>query len=345
MPRVRSLLKALAFVLFNLVVALAVLELLFVGMLHSPRLVAASGGPMRRLIQQIYRHFNRSLIQFDARCARYDPDLFYTLKPGACSWGNLEFRNEYRINSAGVRDDEASLVAPDVIVIGDSHAMGWGVDAEQTLARVMARKTGRKTLDAAVSSYATAREKLILDRLDTSHMRVLALQYADNDLPENRTFREQGDRLPITSEPVYDTIVRYYATQQSYYPGKYVLRLFMKVLRLEAPEPDRLKMEPIAPEQEAELFIHVLTHAGRTSLDNVQLIVFEVNQEFDHPRKFIAALDAVARRPENPPFVRRLITLDTTKLLEPDDFYVLDDHMRASGHLAIGNALAKIVRQ
>src|SRR5207249_11944844 len=67
--------------------------------------------------------------------------------------------------------------------------------------------------------------------------------------------------LPITSEPVYDTIVRYYATQQSYYPGKYVLRLFMKVLRLEAPEPDRLKMEPIAPEQEAELFIHVLTHA------------------------------------------------------------------------------------
>ena len=103
--RARSLLKLLAFSGFTLIVALAVLELLFVILLHSPRVVAAAGGPMRLLVQQIYRHFNRSLIQFDARCARYDAELFYTLKPGSCTWGNLEFSNEYRINRAGVRDD------------------------------------------------------------------------------------------------------------------------------------------------------------------------------------------------------------------------------------------------
>ena len=314
-------------------------------MLHSPALVAVSGGPMRRLVQQIYRHFNRSLIQFDTRCARYDPQLFYTLRPGTCSFGNIEFRNEYRINRAGVRDDEASLSAPEAIVIGDSHAMGWGVDQGQTLVRVMAQKTGLKTLNAAVSSYGTVREKLMLGRLDLSKLRVLAIQYADNDLPENRTFRDAGDRLPISSQDLYETIGRYYTSQQAYYPGKYTFRLFMKVLRLEPPEPDQVRMEPVPPDAEAELFLHVVTHAGPAAFDNVQLIVFEVNQEFDHPRRFIQALDTVARRPDYPAFVRNLITLDTTTVVNAGDFYVLDDHMRASGHLAVGTALAAIVQR
>lgn len=345
MPRTRLVLKALGVVGFNIVVAFGLLEGFFVFMLHAPRVVAVAGGPMRRLVQQIYRHFNRDLIQFDAPCARYDPEVTYTLRPGACTFGNIEFRNEYHINHAGVRDEEASLAGPETIVIGDSHAMGWGVNQNESLVRVLARQTGQKTLNAAVSSYGTVREKLLLDRLDTSRLRVLVVQYTDNDMPENRTFREQGDHLPITSEAAYDTIAGYYASQQSYYPGKYVYRLFEKVLRLEAVEPDQVKMEPMAPEQEAELFIHVLTHAGRTSLESVQVIVFEINQEFDHPRAFIRALDSVARRPENAPFVRRLIALDTTRLLTPNDFYVLDDHMRGSGHLAIGTALAKIIQK
>jgi hypothetical protein len=343
--RARSLLKALAFSAFTLAVAVSVLELLFVILLHSPRAVAAVGGPMRRLVQQVYRHFNRSLIQFDARCARYDAELFYTLKPGSCTWGNLEFTNEYRVNRAGLRDDEAALSAPEMIVIGDSHAMGWGVDQDQSLVRIMAQKTGLKTLDAAVSSYATVREKLMLARLDRSKLRVLAIQYADNDLPENRTFREQGDHLPISGRDLWETIGHYYTAQQRYYPGKYTFRLFMKVLKLEPPEPDQLRMDSITPEQEAELFLHAVTKAGPTSLDGVQLIVFEVNQEFSHPRRFIAALDQVARRPDYPEWVRRLVTVDTTRVLTDNDFYVLDDHMRASGHTAVGTALAEIVQR
>ncbi|HMD37517.1 MAG TPA: hypothetical protein VKH42_21225, partial [Vicinamibacterales bacterium] len=125
----------MAFCAFTLVIALALLELIFVVLLHSPRVVAAAGGPMRLLVQQVYRHFNRSLIQFDARCARYDAELFYTLKPGSCSFGNLEFGNDYRINRAGLRDDDDALSAPEMIVIGDSHAMGWGVDQDESLVR------------------------------------------------------------------------------------------------------------------------------------------------------------------------------------------------------------------
>ena len=343
MLNTKTIRKSLFVIAFNAVVAVLLLEGTIVLMLHAPRIVGASPRPVRLLIQQVYRHFNRALVQFDPNCARYDPAVTYTLKPGACTFENLEFRDEFRINRLGLRDDDASLDAPDVIVLGDSHAMGWGVEQDETLVRVVARKSGTKVLNAAISSYATVREMTLLDRLDTSRLRVLIIQYSDNDLPENRAFRQFAGHLPITSEAQYQKIAQYYAAQRRYYPGKYVYRLFMKVLRLEEPEPDQVAMGSATPIEEAELFLNALTHASRTRLDDVQVIVFEINERLQPPRPFIAALDEVKRREGNPAFVRRLITLDTTRVLTPTDFYILDDHMNARGHQAVGNALADLV--
>jgi lysophospholipase L1-like esterase len=340
----RRILKGLGIIAYNLVAATVLLETVIVVMLHVPRGVSASPRPIRRLIQQVYRHFNRSLIQFDPRCARYDPGLAYTLKPGTCTFENVEFKNTYRINHTGVRDDEASLDAPEVIVLGDSHAMGWGVEQEEALPQVLARKTGRRVLNAAVSSYGTVREMLLLDRLDASRLRVLIVQYSDNDLPENRTFRNDGNHLPIMSEAQYQNIARHYSSQRSYYPGKYIYRLFLKVFRLEEPEPDQLKMDPATPAEEAELFLNALTQASRVALDNVQLIVFEINEQVRPSRPFIAALDAVGRRDANPAFIRKLIALDVAPLLTPEDFYRLDDHMNPHGHEKVAAALAGAIR-
>jgi lysophospholipase L1-like esterase len=340
----RRIIKGLAIVAYNLVAATILLETIIVLMLHFPRGVAASPPPFRRLIQQVYRHFNRSLIQFDPRCARYDSGLAYTLKPGTCTFENIEFKNTYRINRVGVRDEEALLDAPEVIVLGDSHAMGWGVEQEEALPKVLARKSGRRVLNAAVSSYGTVREMSLLDRLDASRLRVLIVQYSDNDLPENRTFRQDGNHLPIMSEAQYQNIVRHYTSQRSYYPGKYVYRLFLKVFRLEEPEPDQLRMDPATPTEEAELFLNALTRASRTPLDHVQLIVFEVNEQIRPSRPFIAALDEVRRRDANPAFIRSLIALDVAPLLTPDDFYRLDDHMNARGHEVVAGALAEVIR-
>ena len=342
--RGRAIAKGLLLVAFNVALAAAVVEVLLVSMLHAPRLVKASPGAVRRIVQQVYRHFNRSLIQFDPNCARYDPEVTYTLKPGVCTFENLEFTNQVRVNHLGLRDDEAALDGPDVLIIGDSHAMGWGVDNDKTLGRVLARKSGLKVLDAAISSYGTVRERMLLDRLDTSRLKVLVIQYADNDLVENMAFRRHGGRLPIMSQAEYENIVRYYTSQRRYYPGKYIYRVVRKVLRLEQPEPDQVTMESATPTEEAELFVNALANAGRTPLDGVQVIVFEINEQINPPRPFIAALDAVRRGEANPPFVRRLIALDVAPRLGSDDFYVLDDHMRAEGHEAVGEALAELIR-
>jgi hypothetical protein len=337
-------LKTVGLIAFNIVVACVLLEGVFLVLLHFPSVTAVSPRPVQRLAQQIYRHFNRSLIQFAEACAVYDPEVTYTLKPGTCTFENLEFKNTFNVNRLGVRDDDASLDGPEIIVLGDSHAMGWGVEQRETLSRVLARTCGLKVLNAAVSSYGTAREMTLLNRLDTSRLRFLIVQYADNDLLENRAFREHGGHLPITARADYQRIVRYYAAQRGYYPGKYLFRLSMKKLKLEEPEPDQPRMDPATPTDEAELFLYVLTHSSRVQLDAVQIIVFEVNQDIQPRRPFIAALDEVKRHDGNPPFVRRLVTLDTATVLTPRDFYVLDDHMKASGHQAIGEALSSLVR-
>jgi hypothetical protein len=336
--------KSFVFIVFTLIAAAVLLEGVFLLMLHVPSITAMSPWPARQLVQQIYRHFNRALIQFDPACAVYDKEVTYTLKPGTCTFGNLEFNNIYHINKLGLRDADTSLEAPEIVVLGDSHAMGWGVEQDETVAAVLKQKSGLKVLNAAISSYGTAREMTVLNRVDTSRLRVLIVQYADNDLPENRTYRDHNGDLPITPQADYQRIVRYYAAQRGYYPGKYLFRLSMKVLKLEEPEPDQLRMDPVAPKEEAELFLYVLTHASRAQLDGVQIIVFEVNQDIQPRRPFIAALDEAKRGDGNPPFVRRLITLDTANVLTSRDFFVLDDHMRASGHQAIGEALSSLVR-
>lgn len=342
MTSTRTIRHRLVIVAVNLVVAAVLLEGLFVLLLHAPRLVAASPMPVQQFTQQVYRHFNRSLIQWEPACSQYDPVVAYTLKPGGCTFANVEFTTQVRVNRLGLRDDEAALIAPDVIVLGDSHAMGWGVQQDESLARVLARTSGLKVLNAAISSYATVREMRLLDRLDTSRLKVLIIQYADNDQPENRTFRQRGGQLPIMSEAQYQTIIRHYQAQRSYYPGMYSYRLIMKALRLEAPEPDQQKMEALSPAEEADLFLYALQHGARTPLDHVQVIVLDLNKQ-EPRRPFLAALDQARRRVGTPAFVQRLITFDAGALLSSQDFYVLDDHMRAHGHAVLGEALAALV--
>jgi hypothetical protein len=265
----------------------------------------------------------------------------YTLKPGHCTFSNIEFSTTVDVNRLGLRDSDAALERPEIVVLGDSHAMGWGVNQNESFPTILARSTGRKVLNAAISSYATVREMRMLDRLDTSNLRVVVLQYADNDVIENQTFRSEGNRLPITGKEKYDEFVRYYARQQSYYPGKYLFRLTMKLTRLEAPEPDQRPIAPASPADEAALFLNALTHAGKTPLDRVAIVVLEVNQNLEHIHAFTAALADAVKEPASG--ATRITPFDASTVLHPEDFYVLDDHMTARGHRVLGEALSPVV--
>ncbi|MBM3359699.1 MAG: SGNH/GDSL hydrolase family protein [Betaproteobacteria bacterium] len=84
-------------------------------------------------------------------------------------------------------------------MLGDSHAMGWGVDDHQTFAARLQALAGRPVHNLAVSSYGTARELGALERSDLlDAVDTVLVQYCDNDRDENLAFvppsREAAER-------------------------------------------------------------------------------------------------------------------------------------------------------
>jgi hypothetical protein len=341
----RRLLGTIAFLLFNLIVAVVVVEIVLAVVMAAPSMAGPMPRGVRLLFQQVYRHFKRSLIQFEPACAQYDAELTYILKPGGCTFANVEFSTELRVNRAGLRDDDAALEAPDVIVLGDSYAMGWGVQQDETLPRVLARASGRKVLNAGISSYGTVREMKLLDRLDTSNLKVLVVQYHDSDIVENLAFRDQGGRIPVLGAEEYKATVDWYLARQDYWPGKYMSGLFLKLTRLETPDPNAPRMPAaLSSLEEAKLFLNVLAHGTRKPLDDIKVVVFEASEQIRPPRSFLANVAVASRGDDYPAYIRGLRAVDVAPLLEESDFYNLDDHFRASGHAKVGQALAEALR-
>jgi hypothetical protein len=230
-----------------------------------------------------------------------------------------------------------------VIVLGDSHAMGWGVQQDESFPRVLARASGRKVLNAGVSSFGTMRELRLLDRLDTSRLQTLVVQYHDSDMVENLAFREHGGMPPILTEAQYQATVEWYQARRGYRPGKYLFGLLQKATGLETPDPNAPRMPVLSSVEEAELFLRVLGRGSRKPLDAVRVVVFEASEQIRPPRSFLANVGVLSRRADQPEHIRRLRLLDVAALLEESDFYHLDDHLRASGHDKIARALAAIV--
>lgn len=173
---------------------------------------------LQEVLGSYYYREDQPSIHFLPECSQYDPELFYTLKPGHCKFSGRYFDTLVKVNSLGVRDDEASLMKPEIIVIGDSSAMGWGVEQHETFADIIQRKTGKKVLNLAVSSYGTAREMKILKRADTSNLKVLIIQYETNDFKENEQYFLNDGALPISAESQYINAQKLNAN--NYYPGK-----------------------------------------------------------------------------------------------------------------------------
>ena len=294
--------------------------------------------PLRGRTLEVFRTYymlrDRKIIQFLPECAVYDPELTYTLKPGGeCRVVNREHTIDYSINSKGLRDDESSLHGPEIIVLGDSHAMGWGAPQDATFPEILQRRSGRKVLNAAISSYGTTRQIKMLERLDTSRMQSLVVQYSDNDYPENRTYLDRG-RLPVSPPSIYDELVQLHAAAARYYPGKHTGLVFeawrhVRKTESEAEQPDLAR-------QEARAFLNAL-FSSRTDLERVSVVVIEINGYALNDARFTDALTEAlgASGPAGP----AITVLDLSSHLREDQYFVLDDHLTAEGHRTVAEAL------
>jgi hypothetical protein len=290
--------------------------------------------------------YERKNVQYLPKCARHNPLTSYTLRPGRCSYASREFSITITANSAGLRDDEASLHQPEIIVLGDSQGMGWGVEGHETFASRIEAASGRKVLNAAISSFGTAREMIMLRQLDRSALKYLVIQYCDNDVPENMTYLRQGNRLKIMRDVDY-AVLRDRQLRRSfdYYPGKFTHLFFPTAVQVWREGPSGRAMAAYyqrrSPVKEARAFLQVISASG-LDLRGIKFIVLEVAGFNRNLPAFAAALPSALqwlRKKGGAANFDEITVLSSAEHLTDSHYYVYDDHMRPSGHAVVADLI------
>lgn len=322
--------------MLGLLAGLALIEGSLELMLDNPKYVPES---IIDFWRSYYFSQDQPIVQYLPECSQYDPELTYTLRPGRCRFQSRYFNTWIEANRLGTRDDERSLSGPEVIVIGDSESMGWGVEQNELYSEIIEHESGRTVLNLAVSSYGTARELQMLARADTSNLQTLIIQYSDNDLYENIAYLEKGNRVPNSSQTEYEARQKAHLQDLGYFPGKHLGWLLSTLLRnrTETLFAGSENARRVAPDESVEAphvhyFLNALHHST-TPLRDVTILVLAADDDF------LARLRSV--RSEGPS--RELITL--TLPTEPGDRYRLDGHLTAEGHRKVAKKILPILER
>lgn len=281
---------------------------------------------------------NRPLIQFDAECARYDSTLFYTLKPGESHFAGFEFDNKYEVNSLGFRDSEADLNHPEVLFLGDSFTMGWGIDQDETFAQVFENKTKLKTLNAGISSYGTAREYHSFKKIRPDSLKLIVIQYHDTDLEENN-YWVKNKKLGEKTESDFDNQVNNNEKVKKYYLFKHakagIIQFLTKKSKNNTNSPS-IKLGTVynrIPSFTKDFF-EIIKQIRQTYHNP---IIFTYTGSFYTEPKVVEVFEKYAS--ENK--IEGMYFVNMGGKLSIEDYYFLDDHINAKGHEKIGNELVK----
>jgi hypothetical protein len=296
--------------------------------------LAASSELTLKIARTAYRSSHAS-IQFV--CGRHDLQLGYLLNPGECRYEDVEYKMRFEVNSAGLRDDEDSLANPDIVILGDSHALGLGVSQDEIFAGRIEAESGLKVLNAGVSSYGTVREMMLFRRLNIDSADIVIIQYCRNDFKENQKYISLGGQLNVMSQDKYDNIARIDKEHHRSFvqPGIGVLT--------RAVEKATEVMASFVSEQhdeidEVEAFKYVMEQ-NKDLMEGKKIIITEINGHNRYDNLFISkvkqSLDDLGLD---------LHFIDVSQFLTDQDYFVLDNHMTADGHRKVATAILDVIR-
>ena len=274
----------------------------------------------------------RRIWQLQQDCVESDDKLIYVPRIGSCRFANPEFDTTLHFEETGrlrnsMPQERGRL---GVAVLGDSQAMGWGVNDDETFANVIQNELKKPVYNLSVSSYGTMRELLRLqqsglaDKVDT-----VLIQYSGNDLMENHALGQEEKALQarnsyeqaINSEgrPGDSSIPKSIRRALSFAIEKPMRNLRDLLLG------DQQRHNPFSPHYRE--LIPVLKKFA-SLLDGKRIVVFCLDElrfaDFPNGRD---------------PIIRNLEFVDIQ--LEPDHFYVIDGHLNALGHAAVGRFLIR----
>jgi len=317
--------------------------------LHHPDKIPAG---LKWAYKYYYDTYNFRIIQYEKDIISPDDELRYILKPGArTNFRNAEFSTSISINKKGFRDSDSSVVSPEIICLGDSYTMGWGVEESQSFPKILEKKIGKKVLNAGIPSYGTARELLLLNRLDVSALKYIIIQYCSNDLDENLSFISNNYKLELTPLDIYKSALRTYELSRKYFPGKNFLligQLWMKdwlnrlypIFKFSG-DPYLGKFDSL---KHASSFLNILSKF-RQKLKDVKIIVTNIDIYKYHKGEFIDELSFLAKRMLTIDEMKNIVFINTTNFLTDKDYFILDYHIRNSGHEKIANKLLEALKE
>jgi hypothetical protein len=248
-------------------------------------------------------------------CVIPDPDLIYKPSNGTCKFDDIEFKTTLNFTDEG-RNTGAKPGGTGIAVIGDSHAMGWGVNDHETFSAHLQTLSGRPVYNLGVASYGTGRELMrleksgVLDKVDT-----VIIQYCNNDKGENLYF-DRASRQEL-SEKIFSP------NKAPTMPQPTKLQSIVKGYRLTLAAPfrslaERVRRKNFKPHYDA--FIPVL-EKHQNALKNKRVIVFYSNPYGQKYRNFPSGPDA------------RFPNIYFADLgIVRSDHYKLDNHMTPEGH-------------
>lgn len=330
------------FTIYTAITTLVLLEIVLALLFFNPHLLKPIPQITPLFTALYYKAFD--VIQFNPECSEYNPEFTYLLKPGSCTFSNVEFSNDYSINRAGLRDDEGSLNAPEVIVIGDSFAMGWGVDQDKSMTELLEKRLGMKVLNAAISSFGTVREVELLKTLDTSNLKYLIVQTCENDYGENEAYLANNNVLENATIEEYKARVQEVATRSRYFPGQLVLYSIQAFFDSSM---KHASLERITPTKEykAHTMLKLLSQLKSSDFNHAKLIL--VN--FDD-RKFSygieKSIEKQVKKEIYPEFIRNAKVVKTRdRIHDEKNYFVFDNHINSAGHVVIADILYEAISE
>lgn len=291
------------------------------------------------VFKDYYYHFDRRMIQVIPETARYNPKLFYSLKPGEFTFSNREFSNKYKVNSAGMRDEEKNLQYPKILFIGDSFTMGWGVEQDESFPKLVEASTGKKSLNTGISSYGTAREVLISKPYISDSLELVVVQYCSNDYEENRQFVLNNYQLKISAEERYMAEVNRHLQTTRYHFLKHLkgISYFIKhrlKMKFTGQKPFNNNLEPEA----GKIFIKTLQQLPVS--EKVQFIVFSLDVNRTKP-DFYHQLTELKENDN----LNNWHLIDFSKKLDSRHIYKIDGHINTEGHRLVAEELSRKIEE
>jgi hypothetical protein len=188
-----------------------------------------------------------------------------------------------------------------------------------------------------MSSFGTVRELILLERLHLPSARTLVIQYSDNDFVENQPYIEAGT-LDVLPEWQYRAVVEQHRRGTRYYPFKYAATGLLDIARLALGwrGPASQPRDSVAG---ARYFLDVLLRHHAT-IEGRTVVVIEINSYDHNDGRFVETLRGLLAQPRYAALAPWVTAVDVSPTLGPGDYYLLDDHMKATGHEKVAGLLA-----